>query len=365
MIGLVDFKKHYHLLKPDIDKSVIRVLSSGKYVLDKNVIDFEKKLSRYVGTKYAVGLASGTNALTIAVKSLGLSEEDGVLIPANVYPTAFGVALSGVQIQLCDVNKDTLNVDLDNIKKSIKDNTKAVVVVHLYGNPVDIKPIRDFLKKRNLFLIEDCAQSIGATYHQKKVGSFADVSVFSFYPTKNLGAFGDGGALLTSSKKIYEKAILYRMYGEKRRYESVLVGENSRLDEIQAAILLTKLKCLEGWNNKRRDIANIYKKSFSDLPIVLTKVQNLTEPVYHLFTLRINNRNLFMEFLKNKGISSAIHYPVPIHLTKAFSNLGYKKGDFPVCEDSSKKIVSIPLYPEMDKKQINTVVETIRKYFNK
>lgn len=362
-VNLVDFPKAYKAIKKEIDASVVKVLRSGRYVMGEEGKSFEKKLCKYLSAKYCVGVASGTDALTLSLKALDLKKGDGVILPANVYPSVFGIFHSGVDIQLSDVDKDTCNISVENIKRVIKKNTKAIVLVHLYGNPVDFDPIYKYAKDRNIKIVEDCAQAIGAEYKGKKLGTLGEVSCFSFYPTKNLGAFGDGGAIVTNDKKIYEKVKLWRMYGEKGRYDSTLVGHNSRLDEIQSAILKVKLKHLNKWNNRRRTISKQYIKAFEDLPVKVTKETAGSKSVYHLFTMQIDGRDKFMRFLASHDVGSAVHYPVPVHLTDSFSYLRHKRGSFPISEKLCKNIVSLPLYPEMTKKQVDCVIKVVRKYF--
>src|SRR3989344_6452301 len=226
-IPLLDLVLQYKRIRKDINQAFKNVLKNGRFVLGPEVEKFEKSLSKYIGVKYGVGVGSGTDALTIALKAVGIKEGDGVIVPANAYPSVFGISLAGAKIQLADVNQSTLNIDLENIQKAVDKTTKAIVVVHLYGNPVDIDPILAFAKKNRIHVIEDCAQAIGAEYKGKKVGGFGDISCFSFYPTKNLGAYGDGGAILTSNPKFFKLIKLWRMYGEKDRYKSVLIGQNS------------------------------------------------------------------------------------------------------------------------------------------
>lgn len=364
-IKLVDFIAEYKSIKKEIDTAFKRVLGSGWYVLGKEVENFENELSKFIGTKYAIGLASGTDALIIALKSLNLKVDDEVIIPANVYPTVFGVALSGVKIKLADVDPETLNISVETIRKSLTQKTKAIVVVHLYGNPADLRSIKNLAKEKGIYLIEDCAQAIGAEYDGKKIGTFGDISCFSFYPTKNLGAYGDAGAILTNNKKFYERAKLFRMYGERKRYESVLVGQNSRLDEIQAAILRVKLKYLDNWNKKRRKFADIYKTGLAGLPLKITRETDNAKSVYHLLVIQVSQRQKLIEFLKRKGIDTGIHYPVPIHLTKSFYYLGYKRGDFSVSEKLSRMVLSLPIHSLLKENDVKYVVSSIREFFMK
>ncbi len=364
-VSFINLNRQYLKIQKKIDRSVKRVLLSGQYLLGKELEAFEKNLANYIGLKYAAGLGSGTDALTIACKVLDLKQRDGIIIPANVYPSAFGISRSGVKIQLADVDSKSLNINLENIQKVVDKTTKAILAVHLYGNPVNILPIKRFAKENDLYLIEDCAQAIGAEINNQKVGTFGDISCFSFYPTKNLGSYGDGGAILTNSQRYFQSAKLWRMYGEKERYKSKLIGFNSRLDEIQAAILNTKLLHLNKWNKKRQKIAKIYNKRLKKLPIKITEVIPNGKSVYHLFTVRSIFRNQLREFLTSKGIQTSIHYPVPIHFTKAFLTLAYKKGNFPVAEQSSNEILSLPMYPELPREEIDYVCDSIIYFFQK
>lgn len=362
-VPFIDLYKQYQKISDDIDQAIRQVLESGWYILGNEVKHFEKELAQYIGTNYAVGLASGTDALTIAPKALGISKGDGIILPANVYPSAFGISLTGAHLQLADVEEDSLNISLRTIEKAFDRTTKAIVVVHLYGNPVDLDPIILFAKKKKIAIIEDCAQSIGSEYKGNKVGSLGDISCFSFYPTKNLGAYGDGGAILTNNKKLAIQSFLWRTYGEDSRYHSVLQGQNSRLDEIQAAILLSKFKYLDKWNQQRRRLALIYIKNLSSLPVQFINECPGGESNYHLFVIKTRKRDQLAKFLKDKGIETGIHYPVTIHLTPSYSYLSLKKGSFPVSEKSCQSILSLPIYPEMSDKDIEYVIDQTKKFF--
>lgn len=364
-VPLIDLASEYNSMKEEVDSVLKRVLKSGWFVLGQELANLETEMAAYLDCKYVVCVASGTDALTLSLKALGLEKEDGVVIPANVYPTAFGVALAGVKIQLVDVDPDTLNISLSSLEKVVDRTTKAIVLVHLYGNPVNMSPILNFAKKKKLFIIEDCAQSLGAEYQDRKVGTFGDIGCFSFYPTKTLGAYGDGGAIATNNRKLAEKLKLLRMYGEKSRYRSILIGHNSRLDELQAAILGLKLKKLDKWNIRRREVASIYFKELNNLPIRFIDETPGGKHVYHLLVVWTKQRKLLQEYLAKKGIVTAVHYPVPIHMTASFKMLGFEKRDFPVSEQASKHVLSIPLYAQMKDKDILYVASTIKDFYNR
>lgn len=355
----------YNHFKKEIDKKISEVLKSGFYILGEKNKTLEEKLGKYLGVKYFTTTASGTDGLTLAIKALELKENDEVIVPANVYPSVFGIALSGVKVRLVDVDEDSLNISPEAIEKTINRNTKAILIVHLYGNPANISDVKKIAKKYKLYLIEDCAQAIGAGYRNKKVGSFGDIAIFSFYPTKNLAAFGDGGAIATNNRVLAKRIKMLRMYGELSRYKSVVVGHNSRFDEIQAGILLAQIDALDSMNNRRRKIAEIYKKQFKNLPFKLLVENNEGKSVYHLFVILTSQRDKLAKFLKGMGIETGIHYPNPIHLTDSFKYLGYQKGDFQISERASKQVLSIPVHPFLTDEQVEHIVDSIKKFFSK
>jgi len=362
-----DFKKEYAFFKKSVLRASLRVFESGWYILGPEVASFEEKFSAYIGTKHAIGVASGTDAITIALRSLGISSGDHVVIPANVYPTLFGVAAATKNISLADVSSETLLVTLDTIKKATNSKTKAIVLVHLYGNPVDMKPIITWAHKQKILVIEDCAQADGALYKGKRVGSLGDAGCFSFYPTKNLGAYGDGGAIVTKSSQVAKNAKLHRMYGEKVRYESIFLGINSRLDELHAAVLSEKLSKLDSLNNKRARLAATYHKFLipNDKYSLVSTTQD-SQHSYHLFVIKIDPkiRNSFITYLKENNIQTGIHYPKCVHETQSFRSLKLKQGDLSVAEQTANQIVSLPLHPFMDKSEIQYVCQNINAFFS-
>lgn len=361
-IPAADFARQYKTIKKEIDDAIKKVLESGRYILGREVENFERSLAKFLKIKHVVGVASGTDALMIAIKSLGLQKDDEIIIPANSYPTAFGVFHSGAKIVLADVEKETLNVSVETLNKVLTKKTKAIVVVHLYGNPADILKIKKFAKKNKLFLIEDCAQAIGAEFDGKKVGTFGDISCFSFYPTKNLGAVGDAGAIVCNNSKFFNRVRLLRNYGEENRYNSILIGHNSRLDELQASILSVKLKYLNSWNKKRRALAKRYSKLLKGLPVEIIKETQMSKSVYHLYVVKTKRRDELSAFLKSRNIAVLVHYPIIISQIKSFEELS--KGNFPVSQEASKEILSLPIFAEMEEKEVDYVVSSMKEFFN-
>jgi len=365
MIPLVDLGYEYQSIKEEIDQAVDGVLGSSWFILGPKVKEFEEKFAQYLGVKYAVGVASGTEALRLAFLALDIKAGEGIILPANAYPTAFAISAIGAIPQLVDIEPETFNLDPTKIKSVISKKTRAIVPVHLYGQPVDFAPILKLAKKHKLLVIEDCAQAHGAKYKMKKVGSFGELGCFSFYPTKNLGAYGDGGMLVTNNKNLARRVRMLRMYGEKKRYQSVIPGFNSRLDELQAAILLVKLKYLDLWNQKRRKAASYYQDLLARSKVILPQEQSFATHVWHLFVMRCSRRDNLQAYLKEKQIITGIHYPTAVHLQKSYQYLGYKKGDFPVAETISREILSLPLYPGITRKQQRQVVKEIINFYEK
>ncbi len=366
MIPVFDLKRQNKELEREYIEIFQDVLRQGLFILGEKVEEFEKKFAEYIGVKYALGVASGTDALTLSLLALGIGEGDEVIMPANSYPSAFGLAATGAKLVLVDIDRKTYNIDPTKLERAINKKTKAIIPVHLYGNPAEMNQILAIARKWSIPVVEDCAQAVGAEINGKKVGSFGDIGCFSFYPTKNLGAFGDGGMVVTNDTRLYEKLRLLRMYGEKERYKSVLVGKNSRLDELQAAFLLVKLKYLDRWIERRREISENIKYQISNIKyqIILPFESSYSKHVYHLFVIRTKKRDELKEYLDRKGIQTAIHYPVPIHLVSSFKNLRYKKGDFPEAERASQEILSLPLYPEMTNKEVLQIAKSVVDFYD-
>lgn len=352
----------YEKYKEEFDKAVIDVLESGWYILGKNVEEFEKKFADFVGTKYCVGVNSGLDALILAFRVLGIKAGDEVIAPANTYiASILGITENGATPVLIEPD-EYYNIDASKIEEKITGNTKAILVVHLYGQAANMKDIKKIADKYGLYLVEDCAQSHGAKYEDKVTGTWGDIGCFSFYPTKNLGAFGDGGAIVTNDEGLYERLRMLRNYGSKIKYNHEIEGVNSRLDEIQAALLLVKLKHYNEIRKWRERIAKRYLNEIKNHRIKLPKIRNGSEHVWHLFVVQVENRDKFQKYLQNNGIETQIHYPIPPHLSNAYKRLGYKKGDLPITEFYSDHIVSLPLYDFMTDEEVDFVIEIINKY---
>jgi len=367
-IPFSDLAPLYKETKSDIDQALKKIFNKGDFILGEEVSNFEKDFAQFCGTKFAVGVSSGTDALFLALESLGIGEGDEVIVPAFTYiATAFTVSYTGARPVFVDIDEATYNIDVNKIASAITKNTKAIIPVHLYGQLFDMEEISKIAKKYNLKIIEDAAQAHGAKYlgdsafKGKRSGSVGDLGCFSFYPSKNLGAFGDGGMVTTSNEDLYKKLIFLRDYGRISKYEHTLVGYNARLDTVQAAILRIKLAKLDKWNNMRQKNAAYYNKLFKGSDVITPFVAPFAEHIYHVYAVRSKNRDVLIEKLKENGISALVHYPIPLHLQGAYKELGYKRNDFPVSEKVSSEIISLPMYQHMKKEQIERVVKTIKE----
>lgn len=358
-IPFFDHLRQYNILKKPIGKAIDRVLNSGRLILNEEVENFENNFSSYIGTKFGIGVNSGTDAIKIALRALNIGTGDEVITVSNTaVPTVSAIRELGAIPVFCDIKED-YTINENKIEGLISKKTKAILPVHLYGQAANIPTILKIIKKHKLFLVEDCAQAHGTIINNKKVGSFGDASCFSFYPTKNLGAYGDGGIILTNSKTLAKTCQALRMYGMRKGYYSEIEGFNSRLDEIQAAILNVKLKYLNNWVEKRRQIANKYLTKIINNKIILPKT-NTIEHSFHLFVVRVKNRNSFLNYLKENNIGFGIHYPTPIHKQKAYIFLNNKF--LKKTEEYSKEIVSLPIFPELTDDEINYIINKINNY---
>lgn len=357
-----DLKSHYSAYKKEIDTAVQRVLDSGHYILGPELEKFEKEFSQYMGGGYTVGCASGTEAIYLPLAALGIKTGDDVITVAHTaVPTISAISMTGATPVFVDIDPKTYVMDVEQVERAITNRTKAIVPVHLYGQMVDMEPLLKLAAQYRIPVIEDCAQSTGASYRQAKAGSLTEFSCFSFYPSKNLGAFGDGGAVYTKSKENYDLLIKLRNYGSSQRYHHDIIGINSRLDEIQAAILGAQLPFLEEWNERRREIAKRYDQGLKGV-VTIPAEGDHNRHVYHLYVIQTENREALREYLLERGVQGLIHYPIPAHLQKAYSFLGYKKGDLPVTEALVDRILSLPMYPELTNDQVDLVISSIKEF---
>lgn len=367
MIPILDLKRQYNQIGKEIENEVIEVLRSGSYILGKHNKGLEEELAEYVGVKHAIALNSGTDALHLALRALDIGAGDEVISVAFTFvATTEAIGIVGAKPVFVDIDKDTFNIDPEKIESAITPKTKAIIPVHLYGQPCDMDVIMDIAKKHNLYVIEDCCQAIGAKFNGKMVGSFGDAGCFSFFPTKNLGAMGDGGLLTTNSQAIKDRVIALRNHGGAVRYYHDEIGVNSRLDEVQAAILRIKFKHIDEWNKKRRENAYRYNKLFADCTDVQTPVElDDTYCVYHQYTVKIPNRDEVHKMLQEAGIGAMLYYPVPLHLQKVHEYLGVKEGSLPETEANTKVVISLPMFPELTEEEQKTVANTLIDCINK
>jgi len=366
-VPFLDLKKQYQSIKDEVNANIQQVMDSGRFVLGENVKSFEKEFASFCGREYAVGVANGTDALRLALLACEIGKGDEVItVPDTFIATTEAISQSGAKIVFVDVNLSTYNIDVSQIERAINKRTRAIVPVHLFGQPADMDSIIKIAKKYNLKVIEDACQAHGAEYKSKKAGSIGDAGCFSFYPAKNLGAFGDGGMVVTNDEEIAQKIKMLRDHGKIKKYEHLIEGYNSRLDEIQAGILRVKLKRLNAWNNLRRKNASIYNELLKDIEEVITPFEDeYVRHIYHLYVIRTKKRNELQEYLKFREIGTGLHYPIPLHLQKAYKYLGYKEGDFPAAEKVAREGLSLPMFPELREEQIKEVVFRIKEFFTK
>ena len=358
-----NLKLQHDLFKEEYNNKAVEVLNSGWYILGNEVSEFEKEFALYTDSKYCVGVASGMDALTIAFRMVGIKETDEVIVCSNSYiACVMGVTLNNGTPILVEPDEYD-NLDANKIEEKITDKTKAILAVHLYGQSCDMDKIMDLAKKYNLKVIEDCAQAHGTMWKNKKVGSIGDIGCWSFYPTKNLGGFGDGGAITTNNEDYYNEAKVIRNYGSKRiHYENDIIGMNSRLDELQAGLLRVKLKHLDELNEERNRIANRYLSGINNDLIKPLLTRPGSNNVYHQFVIHSEKRDELIEYLNSYEVGTIIHYPIPPHLQKAYAYLGYKEGDFPIAERYAKEVLSLPMYNGMSDEELDYVIDKLNKF---
>lgn len=375
MIPFVDLKPMEIELKSELNQAFMRVLDSSIYIRGNEDEKFEQSFSNFVGTKYCVGCGNGLDALMISLRALGIGAGDEVIVPSNTYiATALAVSYVGAKPVFVEPDILTYNIDETKIEKSITNKTKCIIPVHLYGRACNMEPILEIAKKNNLYIIEDSAQAHGATYNGKCVGSFGDLSGFSFYPGKNLGALGDAGAIVSNNKNLIDICKALCDYGSDYKYHHIYKGYNSRLDEIQASFLSVKLGFMSKITSERRRIARIYIENINNNRIILPYNELLKSKynesiddfvnnhVFHIFAIRCKNRDKLEKYLNSNGIMTNKHYPIPMHLQKCYADLGYKDGDLPIAEEISNSELSIPIFYGMSDEQINLIIDKINKY---
>ncbi|MHC4278217.1 MAG: DegT/DnrJ/EryC1/StrS family aminotransferase [Planctomycetota bacterium] len=362
VIPLVDLKRLYEENKGEIEEALTRVIASGWYLLGKELEGFEREFSGYLGAGYGVGVASGTEAIQIALMACGLGRGDEVITVSNTcVPTVAGIEAAGARVIFVDINPDTYTIDPALIEERISDKTKAIVAVHLYGQCVDMDPVINIARSHGLKVVEDCAQAHGAEYMGKRAGTIGDAAAFSFYPTKNLGALGDAGMVVTNAVEICQKAQMLRNYGQKKRYEHLIKGINSRMDELQAAVLRARLSYLDSRNERRREIARYYIERLSPVDVILPIEALERKHVYHLFVLRVKNRDRFVGVMAERGVETAIHYPTPIHQQAAYAEYREQSGYLRITEEHAGQLVSLPVFPELTDIEVEHVASSVAK----
>lgn len=365
-IPLIDLKAGFELIKSEVMVAIESVFSGMNLYLGPNVQALEDEFSSYCGAKYAVGVGSGTEAIHLALLSCDVREGDEVITSPNTFfATVEAIVQTGAIPVFVDIDPVTYTIDTSLIEKKINSKTKAVIPVHMYGQAADMRHILELSRRYGIRVIEDACQAHGAEYYDRKCGAIGDVGCFSFYFTKNLGGYGEGGIITTNNQEIAEKAKLYRNHGHKTKHEHSVIGYNSRLDEIQAAILRIKLIYLDKYNKIRREIAQKYNTFLKGTPLTLPKESPNRKHVYHLYVVRVQERDKLQEYLTGSGIGTGIHYKVPLHLQGALESYGYKAGDFPETETASSEILSLPMYPELRDEDINYIVNTIKEFYYK
>lgn len=374
-VPFLDLKVQYQQIKDDVLPMITEAMANGMFIGGPQVEAFEEEFAAFCDTKYCVGLNSGTDALRFALMAAGVGPGDSVItVPNTFIATTEAISQTGAQPVFVDVLPDTCNMDPSQLEAYLEDprvpytvnpvpRPKAVIPVHLYGQPADMDPILDLAKKHGLVVIEDACQAHGATYKEKTAGSMALAGCFSFYPGKNLGAFGEGGAMVTSDKELADRVKMIRDHGQSKKYFHDMEGYNGRLDAIQAGVLRIKLKKLAAWNNARHDNAKYYDSLLADIPEVeITPEADFATSVYHLYVIKVDDRDGLQQYLDEKGVATGLHYPMPLHLQKAYAHMGYKKGDFPVTEHVAERLLSLPMFPELTREQMDYVVDGIKAF---
>jgi dTDP-4-amino-4,6-dideoxygalactose transaminase len=373
-VPFLDLKAQYNSIKNEVNPAIQNILDNTSFILGKSVAEFETNFAKALEVKHCSGVSSGTDGNHLVLWALGVKPGDEVIIPDDTFiATAWGATLCGATPVFVDCHPQSYNLDPSKIEKAITKKTKAIVAVNLYGQPADLDPINEIAKKHNLIVVEDCAQSHLAEYKHKKTGGLASAASFSFYPGKNLGAYGEGGAVTTNDDELGAKFKMMREHGSSQKYNHMMYGHNYRMEGIQGAVLNVKLKYLNGWTNERRRAAKKYNECLKDVEQIILPVEmDYAKHVYHLFVIQVKSkdksnrsatRNELQKFLEDNGVSTGLHYPIPLHVQPCFSSLGYKKGDFPVSEELAERGLSLPIFPELTDTQIEYVSEKVKEFF--
>lgn len=362
-IPCLDLKGQHQQIKKEVFELFEKVYENTAFSGGPFVEDFEKAFSSYTGTKYTIGVNNGTSALHLAMLALGIGSGDEVIIPANTFiATAWGVSYVGATPVFVDCDKDNWEIDPSKIEKAITSKTKAIIGVHLYGMPFDIDAVAAIAKKHNLFLVEDAAQAQGARYKGTTVGGFGEMACFSFYPGKNLGACGEAGGITTNNEKYYKHLQSLRNHGSMVRYYHDEIGYNMRMGGLEGASLSVKVKYIEGWNNRRREIAKMYQEGIKNPKVKMQKQPDWADSIYHLFVVTCDSKDAFVKHLTDNDINPGFHYPVPCHLQKAYAHLGYKQGEFPNAEYLAAHCISLPMFAELSNEDVNKVIQTVNSF---
>ena len=364
MIPFLDLRAQYLAIQPEIDAAIAAVFAAGRFILGEQVAAFEQEFAAYCGARHGVGVGSGTEAIHLALLACGIGPGDEVItVPNTAVATVAAIEQSGACPVFVDVDFAARTLDPHKLEAALTPRTRAILPVHLYGAPADLDPILALARARGVRVVEDCAQAVGALYRGLRLGSLGDLGCCSFYPTKNLGAYGDGGFITTTDDALADRLRLLRTYGWRERDKSVIKGLNSRLDELQAAVLRVKLRHLDAWTARRRQLAARYSAALSGSGVNLPFEKSGLQPVYHLYVIATPERDALRAHLKERGIETLVHYPVPIHLQEAYAGMGCAAGSFPNAECLARQILSLPLYPEMDDDTVDTVAAVIRDYY--
>jgi dTDP-4-amino-4,6-dideoxygalactose transaminase len=366
-INFVDLKRQYLSIKDEVDPAIQGVIDSTQFILGENVRKFEEEFTSYCGVKHAIGVASGTDALMLSLEALGLKKDDEVIsVPNTFVATIDSIVHNDATPKFVEIDPKTFNIDVSKIEEKITKKTKAIVPVDLFGQAVDMNPVIEIAERYNLKVLEDACQAHGAKFGGRRTGSLGDAACFSFYPGKNLGAYGDGGMVVTNNDELAEKIRVLRDYGQKVKYHHSLIGYNSRLDGIQAAILRIKLRYLDKWNRMRNDNAKKYEKTLKDVKEISTPYNpGCPAHVFHLYVIRCPRRDELQKWLGARDISTGMHYPIPVHLQESYKWLGHKAGDFPITEKYAEEILSLPMFPELKDEEITYICDSIKEFYKK